>query len=199
MKTSTDADIRRLAVVLKDSNDAITVQDLQGNIKAWNRGAERMYGYKESEALRMNISQIILPDKKKDEMQYIKQISLGRIVEPYETQRVRKTGEILDVWIVVTCLTDDSGIIDSIATTERDITDIKNELNKKGIKVKILRGFLPICASCKKILDDDGHWHQIESYIKDHSEAEFSHSVCPKCVKKLYPFLVNDEGHIVQS
>jgi hypothetical protein len=54
-------------------------------------------------------------------------------------------------------------------------------------EVKILRGFLPICASCKKIRDDHGYWTQIEAYIHDHSEAEFSHSVCPECAKKLYP------------
>jgi hypothetical protein len=54
-------------------------------------------------------------------------------------------------------------------------------------KVKVLSGFLPICASCNKIRDDKGYWNQIESYIKEHSEAEFSHSICPECAKKLYP------------
>jgi len=56
-------------------------------------------------------------------------------------------------------------------------------------KVNVLSGFLPICASCKKIRDDRGYWNQIESYIRDHSEAEFSHSICPACAKKLYPEL----------
>ncbi|GAX61661.1 sensor protein with HAMP domain [Candidatus Scalindua japonica] len=54
-------------------------------------------------------------------------------------------------------------------------------------EVKELSGLLPICASCKKIRDDKGYWNQIESYIKKHSKAEFSHSVCPECVKELYP------------
>ncbi len=54
-------------------------------------------------------------------------------------------------------------------------------------QVKILRGFLPICASCKKIRDDKGYWNQIETYIRDRSEAEFSHSICPECATKLYP------------
>ncbi len=52
--------------------------------------------------------------------------------------------------------------------------------------VKILSGLLPICASCKKIRDDKGYWKQIEAYIRDHSEADFSHSICPECAKKLY-------------
>jgi len=54
-------------------------------------------------------------------------------------------------------------------------------------KVKLLSGLLPICASCKKIRDDKGYWNQIESYIREHSEAEFSHGLCPECAKKLYP------------
>ncbi len=54
-------------------------------------------------------------------------------------------------------------------------------------EVKILRDFLPICACCKKIRDDKGCWTQMEAYIRDHSEAEFSHGICLKCVKKLYP------------
>lgn len=61
------------------------------------------------------------------------------------------------------------------------------ELKEALAKVKTLSGFLPICAWCKKIRDDRGYWNQIESYIRDHSEAEFSHSICPECMEKLYP------------
>jgi signal transduction histidine kinase len=61
------------------------------------------------------------------------------------------------------------------------------DLEKALSEVKLLSGFLPICASCKKIRDDKGYWNQIESYIQQHSEAEFSHSICPGCAKKLYP------------
>lgn len=59
--------------------------------------------------------------------------------------------------------------------------------------VKTLRGLLPICASCKKIRDDDGYWQQVEVYIRDHSDAEFSHGICPDCFKVLYPEFVMDE------
>jgi len=53
--------------------------------------------------------------------------------------------------------------------------------------LKILRGFLPICASCKKIRDDQGYWNDVAVYIREHSQAEFSHSLCPDCAEKLYP------------
>ncbi len=66
---------------------------------------------------------------------------------------------------------------------ERLITDLQIALSD----VRKLSGLLPICASCKKIRDDNGYWNQLESYIKEHSEAEFSHSICPECVKVLYP------------
>jgi hypothetical protein len=58
---------------------------------------------------------------------------------------------------------------------------------------KILRGLLPTCASCKKIRDDNGHWNQIEVYIKQHSEANFSHGICPECARKLYPDVYKEE------
>ena len=63
--------------------------------------------------------------------------------------------------------------------------DLRNAL----AEVKKLSGFLPICSSCKKIRNDEGYWQQIEAYIRDHSEAEFSHSICPDCLDKLYPNL----------
>jgi len=55
--------------------------------------------------------------------------------------------------------------------------------------IKALEGLLPICANCKNIRDDDGYWHQVEVYIRNHSEAEFSHGICPTCAQKLYPEL----------
>ena len=71
----------------------------------------------------------------------------------------------------------------------RKLTNTIETLEGALSKVKLLSGFLPICASCKNIRDDKGYWNQIESYIRDHSEAEFSHGICPECAKKLYPEL----------
>lgn len=64
---------------------------------------------------------------------------------------------------------------------------IYTKLKESMEEIKVLRGIIPICASCKKIRDDEGYWHQVEVYIGDHSEAEFSHGICPECTKKLYP------------
>lgn len=75
------------------------------------------------------------------------------------------------------------------AEREQLLADLKDALEK----VKLLSGYLPICASCKKIRDDQGYWQQIESYIRDHSEAEFSHGICPDCAHKLYPECFRDD------
>ena len=64
-----------------------------------------------------------------------------------------------------------------------DITELKQTM----AKVKTLGGLLPICANCKKIRDDTGYWNRLEAYIQEHSQAEFTHGICPECVAELYP------------
>lgn len=68
---------------------------------------------------------------------------------------------------------------------QRLVRELKDALSK----VKLLSGLIPICANCKKIRDDEGYWSQIEVYIQSHSEAEFTHGICPACIEKLYPEL----------
>jgi len=78
------------------------------------------------------------------------------------------------------------------AESEKD--ELIIELQDALHKVKTLRGLLPICSSCKKIRDDNGYWNQLEAYIQKHSDAEFSHGICPECAKKFYPEIdVNNE------
>ena len=78
----------------------------------------------------------------------------------------------------------------------RDALALRNEELREALsKIKTLSGLIPICASCKKIRDDKGYWTQIESYIHEHSDADFSHGICPECMKKLYPAFCEDEGN----
>ena len=77
----------------------------------------------------------------------------------------------------------------TLRSLQKSIEDKNAQLQKALDEVKILSGFLPICSSCKNIRDDKGYWNQIENYISKHSEAEFSHSICPECAKKIYPDL----------
>ena len=70
---------------------------------------------------------------------------------------------------------------------EQELRRSNNELQRALSEVKVLKGLVPICASCKKIRNDQGFWQQLEEYIQQHSEAEFSHGLCSPCIKKLYP------------
>ncbi len=65
------------------------------------------------------------------------------------------------------------------------------QLQEAMKEIKTLSGLIPICASCKKIRDDSGYWKQVEQYIEEHSQAEFSHGICPECAEKLYPEYYN--------
>ena len=70
---------------------------------------------------------------------------------------------------------------------EQEREKLLGDLQEALARVKLLSGLLPICAGCKSIRDEEGYWHQVEAYIRDHSEADFSHSVCPRCARTLYP------------
>ncbi len=111
----------RLAVVVRDAHDAITVQDLDGRILAWNPGAVRMYGWSESEALEMNVSDRIPPEKREGALAKLSQLSRSEILEPYCTQRITKGGAVLEVSIISTALLNETREMYAIATTERTI------------------------------------------------------------------------------
>ncbi|MHB8809042.1 MAG: two-CW domain-containing protein [Desulfobulbaceae bacterium] len=80
-------------------------------------------------------------------------------------------------------------LVHNLRAKQHDLQLEQDKLRIALSEIKTLRGLIPICASCKKIRDDKGVWNQIECYIRDHSEAEFSHGICPECAAKLYPNL----------
>ncbi len=111
--------LNRLGVVVNDSNDAITVQDLEGRILAWNKTAELFYGWSEVEALAMNIRELFPRDKGIDPLALIQKLNSNGIPEPIITKRITKDGQELDVQITTTTLQDETSKVYAIATTER--------------------------------------------------------------------------------
>ena len=79
---------------------------------------------------------------------------------------------------------------------EQRVEERTSELRQALENVKVLRGLLPICSLCKKIRNDQGYWTQLEVYIRDHSEAEFSHGLCDACAKKIYPGIDTEQGPV---
>ncbi|MBE3133018.1 MAG: PAS domain-containing protein, partial [Acidobacteria bacterium] len=112
-------DLLRLAVVVRDAHDAITVQDLEGRIIAWNPGAVRMYGWSEAEALEMNVHDRIPKGMREKALATLTQLSRTEIMEPYLTQRITKEGTAVEVSIISTALVNEAGQMYAIATTER--------------------------------------------------------------------------------
>lgn len=112
-------DLHRLATVVQDANDAILLEDLEGNILAWNPAATRMYGWSESEALGMNISDLIPEGLKDESVQRVYELSMKKMLEPSHTQRLTKNGATINISLTATALVDESGKVYAIASTER--------------------------------------------------------------------------------
>jgi len=112
-------------------------------------------------------------------------------------EHVDKSGSKMIVEVSAYPVKDESGEIVRFVHIAKDITErnkleqerekLISELQDALAEIRTLKGIIPICASCKKIRNDTGFWEQIEAYISRHSEAEFSHGVCPECAQKLYP------------
>ena len=129
----------RMVTVVRDSNDAITIQNFGGQITAWNHGAELMYGYSEAEALQMNIGRLTAPGKVEEQNDFTRRLLAGEAITSLETQRVTKDGRILDVWMTVTKLVDEAGKPIGIASTERDISDRKRAAEEASRMVTVVR------------------------------------------------------------
>jgi two-component system CheB/CheR fusion protein len=112
-------DLLRLAVVVRDAHDAITVQDLDGRILAWNPGAVRMFGWTESEAQAMNIRDLVPPELREEALATVQQLSRADTLQPYRTRRITRDGTVVEVWVTASALVNETGRIYAIATTER--------------------------------------------------------------------------------
>jgi PAS domain S-box-containing protein len=318
-----------LTAIVEASDDAIIGKTLDATIVSWNKGAEKIYGYKSKEILGQSIS-VLIPPGQPDELPAImKRLQRGQYIQSYETTRVHKDGHAIDVSVTISPVKNKAGKVVGGAVVARDITEhkqaesalrlseerlrvalkhapvvvftqdlqlrytwitppvmawdhrsllgrtdaescgawdlrsfvgctdseifgeeqgerltaLKEEVLRTGVEsctevtltfeavtryfdlvvepfrdargtllgltcsgidttpwkyliaslkdaldqVQLLSGLLPICASCKRIRDEREVWQPLESYIQAHSEARFSHGVCPDCLRKLYP------------
>lgn len=130
------------------------------------------------------------------------QIISGAVKYVCEPCKERPDGTLQHFIVTAKPLLDGKGQVFGVVESFQDITERKlleaekerliDELKKSLEQVQLLSGLIPICASCKKIRDDQGFWSQVETYIGKHSEAKFSHGICPDCIRKLYPELADD-------
>jgi two-component system cell cycle sensor histidine kinase/response regulator CckA len=193
-RTRAEADKQYLAAIVESSDDAIYGKNLDSIIVSWNPAAERIYGYRAEEIIGRSIA-ILFPTNRRDELlDIMARIRRGELVGFYETERLRKDGKVIPVSVTISPIKDGAGKIIGASTIAHDISKQKKheEERQQLIKklsdalshVKLLAGLLPICSSCKRIRDDGGYWQQVETYIRLHSEATFTHSICPECLKR---------------
>ena len=121
-KLITELTLRRLAAVVQDSSDAVTLLDRQGRVLAWNNGAQRMYGYTEAEALQMNLRDIVPQSRQKGALDFVTRAFRGETIPSFEAQRITKDGRTLDVRLTITVLADARGNPEYLAATEYDIS-----------------------------------------------------------------------------
>ena len=196
--------------IFHESVVAIYIFDKDKNFIDSNEAGLELLGYSRKELLSMSIPQVDA-DTEVVKPTHKHLLSGGRIVN-FEHKLKRKDGKTITVLNNSRSLKDDNENIIGLLSTINNITErveAENELKKHKdhldvlvkertvelekalIKVKQLQGLLPICSSCKKIRDDNNNWEQIEQYITDRSDAEFTHSLCPECAHNLYPEINN--------
>jgi PAS domain S-box-containing protein len=310
-RTRTEELAAHLASIVEASDDAITGETMDGTIVSWNKGAERLYGYKAEEMLEHSTTALIPPDKTDEFPAIMEGLSRGQSLESYETTRIHKDRHPIDVSVTISPVKK-AGKIVGASVVARDITTrkqaeaalrlseerlrvaiknapvvvstqdlrlrytwitppvmawdhreyvgctdaelfggeqgarltaIKQEVLRSGVgshnevtitlggvthyfdlvvdplrdgqgtplgiissavettpwkelivklqvaldEVQLLSGLLSICSSCKRIKDEHAIWQPLEVYIQAHSEAEFTHGLCPDCLRKLYP------------
>jgi len=194
----------RFRSVLQSALDAVIVADSRGHIMSWNKGAQRIFGYEEEEIVGLPLT-TLMPERYREAHEQ----GLARLRATGETRVIGKLLELhglrkdcsefpLELSLALWKRGDEtffSGIIRDI--TERKRAEEERErlilqLQDAMANIKVLRGLLPICASCKRIRDDTGYWKQLEDYISDRSEAQFTHGICSECSRKLYPGIWED-------
>ncbi len=186
-----------LAAIVDSTGEAIISQNMDGIITTWNAGARQLFGYTEAEAVGQSVFIIIPESLRSTRVEIFEKLSSGKPIPPFETKRVRKDGVEVDVYLAMSPIKGADGRLMGASSIAYDITERKRieadrtkmieQLNETLSKVRTLSGLLPICANCKKIRDDKGYWQKLETFVHEHSNAEFSHSICPDCMEKLYP------------
>jgi PAS domain S-box-containing protein len=181
--------------LINHANDAIIMANTRLCISDANKKAEDLTGYSRDELIGMDFFDLFVSvehtrmNKSLKQGMSKKSYSLNDVLLRQKNTSVCPVDvngsliEYADKKIFQAILRDNS--VRKIEELEREklITELKTALEK----VKKLNGMLPICASCKKIRDDKGYWNQIEAYMQEHSDLEFSHSLCPDCLAELYP------------
>jgi PAS domain S-box-containing protein len=173
----------------------------EGHFLSANPAQAKLFGYDSSREFMeqiINISRLHYVNPK-DLETYKNILETKGVIKRFEVQLLTRQGNPVWASINACAIRNDEGAIIYYEGTAEDITSRKQAEEERGTliielkdalsQVKTLSGLLPICSSCKKIRNDKGSWEQIETYIRDRLEVDFTHSICPECTERLYPEL----------
>ncbi|RPI05424.1 MAG: PAS domain S-box protein [Ignavibacteriae bacterium] len=189
----------KFRVIFENNSAAIAIIDLDTTITIVNDAFCQMIGYTKEEVVGMSWTKLIVPE----DLERITEHNQRLMSEPQATHEknevrlIRKNGELGYTMMSVSIVLNEQKYIASFIDitkrkhAEADREKLIGELQQAIVEVKTLRGLIPICSSCKKIRDDKGYWNILESYLVKHSDAQFTHGICPDCMAKLYPGLIN--------
>jgi len=196
-KTAQDA-LSIVVDAINSTNSGLIITDMNGAIRFANPSFCSMFDYSPDDIINMNAADLFSTKEIRTFSDIIAIVDISKD-DSQEFVVESKGGRSFVVEVSASNVTSSSGELSGRMASFIDITKRKeveadrekliSKLQEALKKIKILRGIIPICAACKKIRDDKGYWNQIESYIKEHSEADFSHGICPECAEKLYPDL----------
>jgi PAS domain S-box-containing protein len=183
--------------IVQSMEEGILLTDAGGHITFVNPRGGDLLGYAPEELTGRPMQDFVAPEHREQVEQEFALTPEGVTqAGRRETVLLTKMGRRVPVIVSSRPLFDD-GSFTGMLSVITDITErvrMEEALRESLAKIKTLGGLIPICASCKKIRDDKGYWQQVEVYIRDHSEAEFSHGLCPECAQRLYPEFYVDEG-----
>jgi PAS domain S-box-containing protein len=185
----------RYRAVVSQSVEAITLFEAEtGCLLEANDAFQEMLGYTAQEIPALTIYDVVGHDQAGADLD-LSLVLKNRQAVLGERRFVRKGGSLIDVDVSASLITREARPV--VCLVAHDITERKQgerqrekliaELQEALSQVKTLSGLLPICASCKRIRDDQGAWQPVETYIRERSNAEFTHGLCPDCIRKLYP------------
>jgi PAS domain S-box-containing protein len=185
----------RYRQIVETAQEGIWIIDAEGKVTYANQRIAEMLGYPQAEVVGRPLAGFMAQEHRELSRQNLARHRWG-IPERYEFTFLRRTGSPLHALVSTNPLYDQAGNYTGALAMLTDISKRKRAeeaLQKALDDIRTLRGILPICSNCKNIRDDQGYWTQVEVYVRDRTEAEFSHSFCPECMKKLYPeFEQND-------
>jgi len=189
---------QNLRAIFDNSLAGIVLTTTSGRVLQVNPRFARMLGYTDDELIGMDYFDLLDSVDREKALANRDQMLRGRQAQfSFERTYQRSNGQSIACAVVASMLSDADGEPGQTLFVMTDITERKRaeeererlitELREALTQIKTLRGLLPICSYCKKIRDDQGYWSQLEAFITEHSEAAFSHGICPDCMQKHFP------------